>query len=93
MLTRRSLVVCALAAPAIIRTPGLLMPIKPYRMFQNVDEAREWLEVQISDSLQRAVSKDDDIIRVDASEFFERLRVSMAYSGLAWTRTNEALNA
>lgn len=28
MITRRSLVVAMLAAPAIIRTPGLLMPVK-----------------------------------------------------------------
>lgn len=35
MLTRRNALFGLLAAPAIIRTPGLLMPIKPFRTWKD----------------------------------------------------------
>lgn len=40
MLTRRGLIGTLLAAPVIIRTPGLLMPIKPFVM---VPESESYL--------------------------------------------------
>lgn len=35
MLNRRSLIQGLFVAPAIIRTPGLLMPIKPFRTWKD----------------------------------------------------------
>ena len=51
-LSRRAFVgggLVALMAPAIIRTPGLLMPIKPF----SFPVAQAWLKTQIEESLQK----------------------------------------
>lgn len=56
MINRRGLLVSLLAAPAIIRTPGLLMPVRPIDLLEPIDLRSEITE-QLIKSFFRAFSE------------------------------------
>ena len=56
MISRRAALFGLLAGPAIIRTPGLLMPIKPIHVELWIVDPVEWLHREMQKSLVDLIS-------------------------------------
>ena len=81
-MNRRSLIgglAVILAAPAVIRTPGLLMQVRPRRMFTVAD-----FELMMRPQFARWIADDRDRLRSLYDTYLVRLPEASVWSGLCY---------
>ena len=82
MLTRRGLIGTLLAAPAIIRTPGLLMPVKPVDGVWRPHEAPSLDEIKAA--LLRSLRKQDAWQRASLAQWARDYNFTQAAPDPRW---------
>jgi hypothetical protein len=93
MLTRRGLVGVFLAAPVIIRTPGLLMPIKPFVLEPVTNPPPPTAEpVWVSEALWRVEIVTDGAGVITGTKLYRR-EGSVEHPGEKWLLCTEGTGA